>query len=468
MKGAQFDGGSFRDPSGRVLRHGDRIFRAVFQHGLRNFRAARDSGTLYALIERGLVLPAFSVSPADLEPDLLSLAPNACEWLEHPRLPFVSYPYEWCFSGLKSAAELHLNLHLALLEEGFTLSDSTAYNIQFMGTRPVFIDHLSIVPYEDGSSWQGQRQFGMQFLNPLYLWAKKRIAPHAWYRGSVEGIEPEELAKLLGWRDRLSFTVLAHVLGPAAYARRRVSRGLKSASRREPRLPKHHLIAMLKSLRDYISGLSLPPTKTVWDDYAENNSYDEARRGAKHRFVANAVASAAPGQVLDIGCNSGDFSQTALSAGAGGVIGFDFDFRALERAFERFRTAGAPVLPLWLDATNPSPSQGWAGAERLSLQARAEADMVLALALIHHLAIARNVPLEMAVNWLMGLGITGVIEFPSKSDPMVKQLLRHRSDIFPNYTEEAFLSYVGARSRIVRQERLGENGRLIIAYDQRD
>lgn len=458
-----FNEGSFRDPGGRIVHHESRILRAIFDAGAENYECARDSKVIDGAIQRGRLLGAEPIDPGGLA----AIVPDVRHWLEHPRLDFVSYPYEWTFSALKAAALHHLDFHIELLADDFTLSDATAYNIQFRGTRPVFIDHLSITPYIEGAAWVGQRQFGMQFLNPLFLWAKRGIAPNAWYRGAVEGIAAEEIAKILGWRDRLSFTVLAHIIGPAMVARQRVAQGLKEKPQREARLSKARLVAMLKSLRDYIGDLTLPREKTVWDDYAGNNSYDEARRTAKHEFVAEAVAATAPRLLIDLGCNSGDFSQTALDAGAESVVGFDFDFGALERAFDRFDRSGAKVLPLWLDATNPSPGQGWAGAERKSLQERASGDMMLGLAVIHHLAIAKNVPLDMAVDWLMGLAPAGVIEFPSKNDPMVQQLLRHRSDIFPNYTEEAFLAHVVERGAIRRQTHLGEAGRLIVAYDRR-
>jgi ribosomal protein L11 methylase PrmA len=171
--------------------------------------------------------------------------------------------------------------------------------------------------------------------------------------------------------------------------------------------------------------------------------------------------------IFDLGCNTGDFTVTALENGAKSAVGFDFDFGALEQAFSRFSKSGQPVLPLWLDATNPSPSQGWASKERKSLGERADADALLALAVIHHLAIARNVPLDMAVDWLMNLAPVGIIEFPSKSDSMVQQLLSARTDIFPDYTEEAFLAHVRARGAIRAEKRLGENGRLLIRYDRR-
>ncbi len=459
----KFDPGSFRDPSGRILLAEGRIFRAVFGAGLDNFESARAAGVYRKAIERSRLVPM-----EELEPGLLGDGePRPDYLLEHPKIDFVSYPYEWTFSALKAAALLHLDFHLELLADGFTLSDATAYNVQFNGTRPVFIDHLSVVRYEEGSPWTGQRQFAMQFLNPLLLWAKRGLAPNAWFRGSGEGLAPEDVALLLRMRDKLSFTVLAHVIGPSVVHKRRVAKGLDDKPRRTVALPKKNLAALLQTLRNYIAGLKLPGQKTIWSDYAGCNSYDGARRAAKHDFVARQVGALRPGLLFDLGCNSGDFSRTALDSGARSVVGFDFDFGALERAFVRFDADGGRMLPLWLDATNPSPSQGWAGAERKSLGDRGGADALLALAVIHHLAIAKNVPLDMAVDWLMGMAPAGVIEFPSKSDPMVIELLRGRPDIFPDYTEEAFLAHVRERGAITEQQRLGEGGRLIVAYDRR-
>ncbi|MFC7498310.1 class I SAM-dependent methyltransferase [Enterovirga sp. GCM10030262] len=459
----KFDPGSFRDPAGRVLHADGRVFRAVFDAGSVPYEQARAAGVFGKAVERGRL-----IGLTEREPEASPAMAGAPRYLlEHPRIDFVSYPYEWTFSALKAAALLHLDLHLELLEDGFTLSDATAYNVQFEGTKPVFIDHLSIVRYEEGALWTGQRQFAMQFLNPLLLWAKCGLAPNAWYRGSGEGLAPEDMTRLLRARDKLSFTVLAHVVAPSYVHRRGVSRGLEGKRAAAARLSKEGLVAILQGLRSYIQKLRPPAQKTIWADYAGHNSYDEERRSAKHGFVARAVAAAEPRLLFDLGCNSGDFSRTALDHGARSVVGFDFDFGALERAYARFDQDGGRMLPLWLDATNPSPSQGWAGAERKSLAARADADALLALAVIHHLAIAKNVPLDMAVDWLMSLAPVGVIEFPSKSDPMVRELLRGRADIFPDYGEEAFLAHVKERGAITDQCRLGEDGRLLVAYDRR-
>jgi len=458
-----YDPGSYRDPAGRVVIQDSRVYRAIFEAGREPFEAAVSAGVYDRLIGKSQLVGMETTDPAVLG----DIGQTPCHVVEHPRLDFVSYPYEWCFSALKQAALLHLDFHLSLLTDGFTLSDATAYNIQFNGTAPVFIDHLSIIPYREGQPWAGQRQFASQFLNPLLLWAKKGIAPNAWFRGSLEGIPSEDLLALLSWRDKMSFTVMAHVVAPAKLQQRAIRNSADDASPSTPKpLARKGLEGILMGLRDFIAGLSIPAADTVWGDYDHNNSYDLAKREAKHAFVGRMVQKCQPQQLFDIGCNSGDYTQTALDHGAANVVGFDFDFGALEHAFARFSKSGAPVLPLWLDATNPSPAQGWASAERKSLGQRADADAMIALAFIHHLAIARNIPLDMAVDWLVSLAPTGIIEFPNKEDAMVRKLLSTREDIFPDYTEEAFLAHLGARARIVESERIDGSNRILVHYDR--
>lgn len=462
MSALAADPGSFRDPGGRVYAAGGRIYRAVQAAAAPAYEQARDSGLYRSLAEDGLLVGSEERDPALAAP---AESPPAY-LLEHPRIPFVSYPYEWCFSLHKKAALHHLDVQLAALERGFTLSDATAYNVQFVGAAPAFIDHLSFRPYRDGEIWIGHRQFCMQFLNPLLLWSRRRLAPNAWFRGSLEGIAPEELAPLLSWRDNLSWTVLTHVTAQASLQRRSVRAGLASGSHREAKLPRASFRNMLVGLRQFISGLRLQDEKTVWSDYAGNNSYGGAEAEAKRAFVGRMASEVRPALLFDIGCNSGDYSIAALEAGAEHVVGFDYDFGALERAVRRAEEGALPFLPLWLDAANPAPAQGWAQAERKGLRERAAADALVALAFLHHIVIGRTVPLEMAVDWIVGMAPHGVIEFPPKSDPMVQRLLAQRDDIFPDYDEAHFRAAVQRRARIVAQEHLSEGGRLLVRYDR--
>jgi hypothetical protein len=121
------------------------------------------------------------------------------------------------------------------------------------------------------------------------------------------------------------------------------------------------------------------------------------------------------------------------------VLAFDVDPAAVERNYRRVRdTSEVGILPLLLDLTNPSPAQGWAHRERLSLEQRGPADMVMALALVHHLAIGHNLPLPRIADFLARLARRLVIEFVPKTDSQVRRLLQNRADIFPEYTQEGF------------------------------
>lgn len=458
---ATINRGSFRDPGSRVYEQGDRIFRWVGRHGAGSYEQARDTGALDRLIKKGFFVSAQECSEA-LIPD----NPGTAYVLEHERIPFISYPYEWCFSLLKRAAIFHLDLHLQAMEEGFTLSDATAYNVQFKGTQPIGIDHLSLKPYEDGEIWAGHRQFCMQFLNPLVLWSRKGVAPNCWFRGSLEGITPEELAPLLSFKDKLSFVVLSHIVAQSRLQQRAIANNHQVDPAKRPKLSRTGMIGMLQGLRTFIENCEPPKKATVWGEYAENTSYEAEERAAKGREVAKMVAAIRPKMFYDLGCNSGEYSEIALMNGAQNAVGFDFDFSALEAAVRRADDHNLNLLPLWLDAANPSPSQGWAQAERKGLGERSNADALIALAFIHHIAIGKNVPMDMAVDWIISLAPRGIIEFPPKSDPMVQRLLANREDIFPNYTEHDFIVAVSKRARIIQQNTISKSGRFLVTYDR--
>jgi ribosomal protein L11 methylase PrmA len=260
---------------------------------------------------------------------------------------------------------------------------------------------------------------------------------------------------------------LSHVTAQAALQRRQVAGRAQPVDKlKSSRLPKNAFVGMLAGLRNYIAGMRPPSGKTVWADYANSTSYTDREAATKRAFVQEMVGATRPSLLFDLGCNTGDYSEAALEAGAAQVVGFDFDYATLDRAFDRFSKSGRPVLPLWMDAANPSPSQGWAQAERKGLQQRARADALIALAFIHHIVIGRNVPLDMAVEWITGLAPVGIIEFPPKDDPMVQRLLMLRQDIFPDYTEEAFLASINARARVVGSRHVSENGRLLVWYER--
>lgn len=455
--------GSFRDRAGQVYRHEGRILRSVAKgKAAAAYEAARDAGLYERLVRKGLLVGLEEVAaPAALADD------EVAYWLEHPVLPFISHPYEWPFALWQKAAVTQLQVHLEALNDGFTLSDATAYNIQFLGVQPRFIDHLSIQPYEEGEAWVGHYQFVSQYLGPLVMWSHVGIAPNHWMRGNLEGIAPEDVARMLPWKAKWSPVILAHIVGLAALQKRRMTTSPEEAraAREKPTLPKARFVAILEGLKSFIEGLDPPGGRSVWGDYADNTSYSTDERASKADFIAR-LAADTKGLTFDIGCNSGDYSVAALEAGARRVIGFDFDHHALNLAVSRAEAEQLAFTPLWLDAANPSPDQGWAERERDGFARRVRGDAMIALAVVHHIAIGRNVPLDEVVGWLMEMAPDGIIEFPDKQDAMVRTLLAMREDIFDDYTEAGFRAAIAKRGRIVDELRLVDGHRLLVRYSR--
>lgn len=458
------EAGSFRDPGGQVYLLDGRVFRTVMPCAVEDFDFVRSTGLISELVEKGLLIPESIVEPAMLG----EAGAHASYVLEHPPLPFISYPYEWSFAALKAAAIHHLDIHLCALGYGVTLSDATAYNIQFRGVIPVFIDSLSFRRYQEGEFWMGHRQFCEQFLNPLLLRSITGIPHNSWYRGGMEGISAQELSQILPFHRKFSFNVLTHVV---LQARFQSQAGSQRDAERVVTKRKLSLTAfrqMLLGLRKWINKLEPAGTgKTVWQEYSQDNSYSSDEAQLKRKFITLFTKSASPKILWDIGCNSGEYSKAALDAGADSVMGFDFDHGALDLAFSRASLEGLNFLPLYLDAANPAPSQGWAQRERLGLMQRSNADGIIALALVHHLAIGKNIPLPSVIDWLVSMAPQGIIEFVQKSDPMVKELLRLREDIFENYNADNFVHALEERAVIVKSEIVSVSGRQLFWFRRR-
>lgn len=463
------DPGSFRDPSGTVLRGGPRLFRAVSE--ARRVQVLEFLASDFYKNKAGRQIVETNVIPrAEIEKhfNIGETEKTIGCFLEHRKLSFISYPYEWPFSLLKRAALAHLELHLEALDHGFDLSDSSAFNIQFEGINPIFIDTLSFRPYEPGSYWLGYKQFLEQFLCPLLLQSYVGLKFNDWYRGAVNGIDLISTSRALPIWTVLSPSIALHVHLHAWMMRkvRSESRGSRMHERIRKPLPVKSMRGLLSGLRDFTA--SLRPHKagaTYWKNYAENTAYDTAERDAKREAVSSFVKRAKPKCLLDLGCNTGEYSEIALAAGAHHVIAADSDPGALEAMVSRAHQKGLNITPIYLDLSNPSPSQGWGCRERSSILERANADALIALAVIHHLVIGGNILLKMVVDLLIQLAPLGLIEFVPKSDPMVIGLLSHREDIFPDYDIDNFRKALGSRALIRKELVISKSGRTLFFFE---
>ncbi|HUF35876.1 MAG TPA: hypothetical protein VMN37_08000 [Gemmatimonadales bacterium] len=424
-------GSSFRDPGGFVYTRDGVLYRQVNRVFQDRFEAFLGSG-LYGELERQRLIIAHRPVPLDL-----AATPDAVAVLEPERVPFVSYPYEWCFGQLRDAALLTLELQERALVRGFTLRDASAYNVQFRGGRPVLIDTLSFEPRPEGAPWAAYGQFCQHFLVPLALMSLVDIRLGALQRAFLDGVPLELGARLLGSAGWLRPGLLFHVKLQARLQRRYADRDVARTTRARP-VGAPALLELVRGLRRAVEGLAWNPAGTEWADYTCDNNYTLEAAGAKRERVIELLRGLGAGTAWDLGANTGEYSRAARTV-VPRVVAFDLDPAAVERNYRRVRAEGETgILPLLMDFANPSPAQGWAHRERLSLEQRGPADVVLALALIHHLAIGHNLPLDRIAAHLARLGRTLVIEFVAKSDSQVGRLLRNRPDIFPDYTPEGF------------------------------
>ena len=421
---------SFRDPSGFLFHRDGVLYRQVNQSYRENFDFLINSGLYELLVKEGLLI-------SHEEVDVKTPQPEAVYKVIKPEsIPFISYPYEWCFSQLKDAALITLKVQKKALEFGMSLKDSSAYNIQFVNGKPMFIDTLSFEKYVVGRPWIAYRQFCQHFLAPLALMSYKDVRLNQLLRIYVDGIPLDMASSLLPLHTKLNFSLLSHL---HLHARSQQHFADKPVPVDRYKLSCTALLGILDSLESAVTKMKWQPVGTEWADYYEATNYSPVALGHKRETVARLLDRIKPRNVWDLGANIGVFSRLASNRGIP-TISFDIDPVAVEKNYlECVKEGETLILPLVLDLANPSPGIGWDNRERVSLEERGPSDAVLALALMHHLAISNNLPFTMIAEFLHKLCNSLIIEFVPKGDSQVQRLLSTREDIFPDYTQQAFV-----------------------------
>ena len=457
---ARRNGASFRDPSGYVFTRGGVVYRQINDVALADYEQLRTSGLYSALVESGDLIPHDEVDTA-LSPD-----GRASRIIRPERVDFISYPYEWSFSQLKEAALLTLRLQKQAIARGMSLKDATAYNVAFAKGRAVWIDTLSFEPLNTERPWVAYGQFCRMFLAPLALMSQVDIRLQQLFRSWIDGIPLDLASALLPRTTRLRPGLLVHLHLHAA-AQRRVKEP-STATGKEKRFSQRALTTIVESLERTVARLEWRGADTTWGNYYGDTNYSEAAFAHKRELVRHAIDRLAPASVWDLGANDGTFSRLASEQGIP-TVAFDVDPVAVEKNYQQVKRASERhLLPLLLDLTNPSGNMGWANEERDALAERGPADLALVLALIHHLAIAHNVPLERIAAYLARLARAVVIEFVPKSDSQVKRLLASRADIFSDYTREGFERAFRPHFEFVDSTPVRESERTIYVMRRRE
>jgi hypothetical protein len=426
-------GASFRDPSGFLFKRNGVLYRQINQVYQEHYDHLMSSKLYAKLVYDGLLIAHEGVDIAPEEPDL------AYRVIQPEPVQFISYPYEWSFSQLKDAALVTLSIQKLALEAGMVLKDASAYNIQFHHGKPVLIDTLSFEIYHEGDPWVAYRQYCQHFLAPLALMAYQDVRLSQLLRIYIDGIPLDLASLLLPRRTRFGMGLATHIHLHAAAQKRYADRGVvKTQATRK--MGKISFLGLMDSLEGTTRKLSWKPSGTEWGDYyrASSSHYSSTAFEHKKKLVRQFLERLQPSIAWDLGANTGEFSRLAAEKGCQ-TVAFDIDPAAVEQNYLQVRqNKESHMLPLVMNFTNPSPALGWQNRERHSLLERAPADVLLALAIIHHLAISNNVPLSMLAEYLHELGHWMIIEWVPKEDSQVQKLLASRQDIFTGYHLQGF------------------------------
>ena len=446
------DPASFRDPAGYLYTEKGILYRQINKSGFKDYLTLLDSGLYKELVELGALIPHEEITEFDRNspPEKLIIKPE--------KIPFISYPYEWSFSQLKNAALRTLEIQKLAINKGMSLKDCSAYNIQFYRGKPILIDTLSFESYQEGEPWVAYRQFCQHFLAPLALMSYSDVRLSQLLRIYIDGIPLDLTSKLLPKKTSLNFSLNIHIHLHAKSQDRFSEKEIDSAKNRG-KIKKQQLLGLVDSLKSGVQKLSWKPTQTDWAEYENFHNYSPTALEHKTELVSEYLARTQSSTAWDLGANIGTFSRLASQQNIL-TTAFDVDPGAVEMNYLRAIDEGDPnLIPLVLDLTNPSPALGWALQERQSLVERGPADVVMALALIHHLAIGNNVPLSHLAHFLSSICHWLIIEFVPKDDPQTKRLLKVRKDIFTDYNLDRFTEEFSTAFEIVEHQQIRETDR---------
>src|SRR4030042_2031594 len=443
---------SFRDPSGFIFYRNGSIYRQINTAYKENYDHLMDSRLYDSLVKAGLLVPHEEVDIAPEEPA------DAYKVIKPQRVPFISYPYEWCFSQFKNAALATLEIQKKALDFGMSLKDCSAYNIQFVHGKPLFIDTLSFKKYIHGQPWTAYRQFCRHFLSPLALMCYKDTGLSRLFRVYMDGIPLDLASSLLPGRTWLKFSLLSHI---HLHAKSKKYYADKVVDASKHKMTQFSFRGILDSLESAIRGLNWQPEHTEWANYYEDTNYSAAALEHKKKLVAEFLDQTCPKSVWDLGANDGMFSRIASNRGIM-TISFEIGRAAVEKNYLKcVEKNESNILPLLLDLTNPSPGIGWQNEERLSIRQRGPVDTVFALALVHHLAISNNLPFNKIADFFEKICSSLIVEFVPKTDSQVQRLLSTRKDIFPGYKQDVFESEFSRCFTIQRSEKIKDSERTL-------
>lgn len=449
------DPSSFRDPSGFVFMHEGTLYRQINPSYHKQYHHLMNSGLYDELIKERLLVPHKEVPLDGVDSRSIIIKPKC--------IPFISYPYEWCFGEFKDAGIATLRIHLTALKYGMILKDASAYNIQFLSGYAVLIDTTSFEIYDEGKPWVAYGQFCRHFVAPLLLMSEVDQRMARMMQLFIDGIPLDIASNILKGRGRL-FAKMHISLHSRAITKHETDGRSFSNNVKNVTMSKVAFTSLAENLLHCIDKLKIRDIPTEWGDYYKYTNYNEIATSGKEKIVSEFLDKCGKlRNVWDLGANDGRYSRIALTKGAS-VVSFDIDPVAVEKSYQIAKHNHEKLLALIFDLTTPSPSIGFANAERQSITGRQHPECIMMLAVVHHMAISNNLPLDMIASWLSKTCEYLIIEFVPKEDSQVQILLATRDDIFPDYNETGFEMAFCKYFDIISKEPVPDSKRTMYLY----
>jgi len=462
-----YESGSFRDPSGYVFYFQDETYRALDSDSFTLIQQLDKEELLSSLEKRGYLIPTKIITQTDpVYKALKENLPHEHYFLQHAKVPIISYPYEWSFSMLADSAKLQLELQLALIEKSYSLKDASAFNVQFIHCRPVFIDILSIEKLRFKELWIAYGQFCQMYLFPLLLKRYKNISSKGYFLNNINGLSVEEVYHIFGplalFRPALFMDVFLQYYFQKSSPSKNIA--LKQKLKKEGTHTTPQIINLKRLLRKIDKVSKAPKPIGHWIEYINKNTYSMEAEEEKVNYIKEFLKQYSPPTVLDLGCNTGRYSMLASESGAD-VIAVDSDHDSIDLLYTHAKKARAHILPLWVDIANPTPALGFRNRERKSFRERVKADAVFALALIHHLLITSRIPMDALCDMFYELTDSYlVVEFIGRDDTMFQALLALREDIYAEINPDAFISIFSREFDLINQRKISNTERILFTF----
>ena len=445
---------SFRDPSGYIFYLGEKkVMRHINACYFKEYNHLMKSGLYQELVENHLMVEHKEVKKA-----------SSFIEIEVEKIPYISYPYEWCFEQLKDAAILTIEINKIAMKYGMILKDSSAYNVQFKNGRAIFIDTLSFMFYEEGSPWGAYGQFTRHFIAPLVLMRYIDPRMNKMLQDYIDGIPLDLCASILGKKG--GFISFIHIKMQNKSIQKHNYDGHNEVVKID--IKKQSILNMFDMIERQLNKMALKAYETEWMNYYDMTNYEKDALAEKEKVVeafCKKIKTKTDDIIFDIGANDGRFSRLVYKQFGGNVLSFDIDSNSVQRNYQDAKENNIPILPLIMDINNPSSAIGFANRERNSFMDRGKASLTMVLAFIHHMVISNNISFEMASAFFSKITKYLIIEFVPKEDSQVQVLLKTRTDIFDHYNLETFKEVFSKDFSILEEHKITNSNRTMFLME---